>query len=125
MQLTEILVPISMFAAIFGILYIFFTTRSKERLALIEKGADSKIFLSQGKAKAKRWILKIGMLAFGIGLGLSIYTFMDFIFQFEEETKQSLIPGIMLIFGGLAGILNYKYEQKLDLEEKKVEISDL
>ena len=35
----EILIPLSMFAAIFGIVYLYFTTRNKERLALIEKGA--------------------------------------------------------------------------------------
>jgi len=33
----EILIPITMFAAIFGIFYVFLTTRNKERLSMIEK----------------------------------------------------------------------------------------
>ena len=41
----EILIPITMFAAIFGIVYLYFSTRNKERLALIEKGADASIFV--------------------------------------------------------------------------------
>ena len=32
---------ISLFIVIFGICYLFFSTRNKERLALIEKGADA------------------------------------------------------------------------------------
>ena len=46
----EIFVPISMFAVIFGIVYLYLSTRNKERLALIEKGADATIFMS-GKSK--------------------------------------------------------------------------
>ena len=36
----EILIPISLFLAIFGIIYLYLSTRNKERLALIEKGVD-------------------------------------------------------------------------------------
>ncbi|MDA0714452.1 MAG: hypothetical protein O2867_04050 [Bacteroidetes bacterium] len=44
MQAVEILVPISLFLIVFGIFYIYFTTRHRERLALIEKGADASLF---------------------------------------------------------------------------------
>jgi predicted MFS family arabinose efflux permease len=118
MNLTEILVPISMFASMFGILYIFFTTRSKERLAMIEKGIDANIFIQNNKAKAKRWVLKTGMLGLGIGLGLMIYTFMDLIFQFEGHIDEALIPSFMLLFGGAAFVLNFFLERKMDLDEK-------
>ena len=37
----EILIPISFFLAVFGVIYLFLSTRNKERLALIEKGADA------------------------------------------------------------------------------------
>ena len=32
-----------LFAVVFGIFYLFYSTRNKERLALIEKGADLNI----------------------------------------------------------------------------------
>ena len=34
-----------LFAVIFGIFYLFYSTRNKERLALIEKGTDASIFM--------------------------------------------------------------------------------
>ena len=39
-----IIIPI-IFGAIFGVFYLYFSTRNKERLALIEKGADASIFM--------------------------------------------------------------------------------
>jgi len=39
-----IVIPASLFLTIFGIVYLYFSTRNKERLALIEKGADASNF---------------------------------------------------------------------------------
>jgi len=39
-----VIVFIALFATVFGVTYVFFTTRNKERLAMIEKGVDSKLF---------------------------------------------------------------------------------
>jgi hypothetical protein len=44
-----IVIPVSMFLMIFAIVYVYFTTRNKERMALIEKGADPKLFKSEPK----------------------------------------------------------------------------
>ena len=68
----EILIPISLFAAIFGMVYLYFSTRNKERLALIEKGADASIF-NIGKRSGSAWkvvVINIAFLLMGIGLGL-------------------------------------------------------
>jgi len=62
----EVLIPISMFAAIFGVLYIFYMTRNKERLAMIEKGADPEIF---AKRKSRNGV-KLGLLAIGVAIGI-------------------------------------------------------
>ena len=50
----EVLIPISFFLAVFGIIYLFLSTRNKERLALIEKGADASIFM-KGGSTASTW----------------------------------------------------------------------
>ena len=41
----EVLIAfIAFFATVFGIYYVHITTRNKERMALIEKGADASLF---------------------------------------------------------------------------------
>ena len=62
----EILIPLIVFSSIFGVLYTFLTTRNKERLAMIEKGADPSVFSIQ----RKRLGIKIGLLAMGIATGV-------------------------------------------------------
>jgi len=46
-MLTGILVPISFFALVLGIVYL--AIRKKERMAMIEKGIDPSIFVTQKK----------------------------------------------------------------------------
>ena len=41
-----------LFAVIFGVFYLHFSTRNKERLSLIEKGVDAKIFMSGERRKS-------------------------------------------------------------------------
>ncbi len=70
----DLLIPVSLFLAIFGIVYVFLSTRNKERLALIEKGADAGIFM-KGKSvygAGKIIILNLSLLLMGIGLGVFI-----------------------------------------------------
>ena len=62
-----IFVPLSFFLALFAILYVYWTTRTKERLALIEKGADASIFKSEtSKFNSLKW--GIFLIAVGIGV---------------------------------------------------------
>lgn len=64
MNLQEILVPISLFAMIFGCVYIGVTSKHRQRMALIEKGMDPKLLFEKFRN------LRNGMLMMGIGLGL-------------------------------------------------------
>ena len=114
MAITEIVVPLAVFATIFGILYVFFMTRNKERLALIEKGADASLFRSNIKLKMG---YKLPMLLVGAGLGL---------FLGELVTQAGFEEGLshfamMLICGGLGlvigGLIDKKQEDKKALEE--------
>ena len=60
MQAVEILVPISLFLIVFGIFYIYFTTRHRERLALIEKGADASLFhTGNSTGTARKLIIRL------------------------------------------------------------------
>jgi hypothetical protein len=62
-----IFVPIGFFLAIFAILYVYWTTRTKERLALIEKGADASIFKTE---PSKYVLLKWGIFLIGLAVGV-------------------------------------------------------
>ncbi|WP_445733474.1 DUF6249 domain-containing protein [Mariniflexile sp.] len=75
-----ILIPISLFLAIFGIAYLYLSTRNKERLALIEKGADASIFMRGKQHTAPIWkilILNLALLLMGIGSGIFIASILD------------------------------------------------
>ena len=69
-MLAEILIPIvsmlTVFGTIFGVLYLFLTTRNRERMAMIEKGADPVIFARP----SMRIGIKIGLMAIGISVGV-------------------------------------------------------
>jgi len=67
--MVQILVPIAVFTMIFGIVYVVVTARNRERMAMIEKGADPKFFESH-KTRSGKGILKWGLLLVGVGLGL-------------------------------------------------------
>jgi F0F1-type ATP synthase membrane subunit c/vacuolar-type H+-ATPase subunit K len=105
---------IALFATVFGIMYVFYTTRNKERLALIDKGADASLFNTGKDAKGlvnwNKFTLKIGMLFVGIGLGVIAGAILESagVFPSEEAGYFSMI----LIFGGLSLVLFYLFDRK-------------
>ena len=95
-MLTDILVPISSFALAFGIIYIIFTSRNRERMAMIDKGMNPKD-QSAGKPNS-HGILKWALLLGGVGFGLFIGSL------FETYTEIPEVPAYFasaLFFGGL------------------------
>lgn len=111
----DMLIPISSFLAIFGIVYVFLTTRNKERLALIEKGADAGIFMKgkSGYGVGKLIILNLSLLLIGIGLGvfiglvLSAYTSLD---------HNAVYSAAIFTFAGLGLFTGFYMTKKLDQE---------
>lgn len=107
------IVFISLFAAFFGIMYIFYTTRHKERLALIEKGADASLF-NTGREPFRfslgKFSLKLGMLAIGIALGIIMGAVMDKSGIFDEAVAYI---SMIFLFGGVSLILFFVADKKL------------
>ena len=105
---------IALFATVFGIMYVHYTTRNKERMALIEKGADASLFNTGKEGKNifnwNKFTLKIGMFLTGIGLGIIAGAILESsaVFPSEEAGYFSMI----LIFGGLALVLFYLIDRK-------------
>lgn len=106
---------IAFFATIFGVVYVHYTTRNKERMALIEKGADASLF-NTGKEAVKwnfswsKFTLKIGMLAMGIAVGLIAAIILTESIVLEDE--DALYPSMIFLFGGLSLVLFYVIDRK-------------
>lgn len=109
----EVLVAfIAFFATVFGIMYIFYTTRNRERLALIDKGADASLFNTKA-VSAFSWgklSLKLGMLAIGIALGILVGALMTNSGMLDEDVNY---PSMIFLFGGLALVMFYFVDRKL------------
>lgn len=110
-----IIIPI-IFGAIFGVFYLYFSTRNKERLALIEKGADASIFLKGKGHTAPIWkvlILNLALLLMGIGIGVFIASIIDHYTTLDEE---AIYPGTIFLLAGIGLFLGFKMTKDLDKE---------
>ena len=105
---------IALFATVFGIMYVHYTTRNKERMALIEKGADASLFNTgkEGQKSTISWskiTLKIGMLFMGIALGIVVGAILSYAGVLYEGANY---PSMIFFFGGLSLVLYYVFEKK-------------
>jgi len=99
----EIIVPVSIFAMILGIVYLSY--RKKERMALIQSGRDSSIF---GQEKQCYSTLKWGLLLFGVGLGLLI---AEALARYDVLSPEVAYFSMAFIFGGAALIVDFLIEK--------------
>jgi len=112
--MTEVLIPLIVFASIFGIAYVFLNTRNKERLSLIEKGADASLFATK-KNHRSNLTLKFGMLAVGIGIGILIASLLESYTVLDEEVAY---PSMIFLFGGMFLVANAMIEKKDKAEQE-------
>ncbi|MDU8885568.1 DUF6249 domain-containing protein [Yeosuana sp. MJ-SS3] len=108
-----IIVPI-MFGVIFGIFYLYLSTRNKERLALIEKGADASIFMRGRSQKAapiwKVLILNLALLLMGIGIGVFISALLVNM-GIDDNVAE---PGTIFLMAGIALFIGFTMTKNLD-----------
>ena len=110
-----IIVPI-MFAAVFGIFYLYLSTRNKERLALIEKGADASIFMKGKGHTAPIWkvlILNLALLLMGIGIGTFIASILD---TYSNLDSDSVYPATIFLMAGVGLFIGFNMTKNLDKE---------
>lgn len=113
---SEFIIMPLMIAAVFGIFYLYYSTRNKERLALIEKGADASIFV-RGKVHAapiwKVLILNLALLLMGIGLGTFIASILQNLTTLDEGP---LYTGTIFLMAGIGLFLGFHMTKNLDKE---------
>ncbi len=104
----EILVPLAFFALVFGSLYVHLTTRNKERLALIEKGASPELFKLKNDPNAGYSTFKSGLFLIGIALGIVAGYFLTQSGMEEEPAYFSMI----FLFGGIGLVISFLLQKK-------------
>lgn len=112
----DILIPISLFLAIFGIVYLYLSTRNKERLALIEKGADASIFMGNRSHRSPMWkvlLLNLALLLMAIGLGVFIASFLVYSLGVIDDVAY---PGTIFLMAGLGLFVGFNMTKNLDKE---------
>lgn len=110
----DILIPLVVFSSIFGIFYVWISARNKERMAMIEKGADASLFATKKKYFGNI-TLKFGMLAVGIGIGILIGSLLSNYTALDEEVA---FPSMIFLFAGLFLVGNAMIEKKEKLDSE-------
>ncbi|SFZ92636.1 hypothetical protein SAMN05428642_102841 [Flaviramulus basaltis] len=112
----EILIPISFFLAVFGMAYLYLSTRNKERLALIEKGVDASIFMRGRTHTAPIWkvlILNLALLLMGIGVGVFIAMLLA---EYTTLDDDAIYPAVIFFISGVALFIGFNMTKNLDKE---------
>ncbi len=104
---TEIIVPIGLFAMIFGIVYVVVTARHRQRMALIAAGKDPNMIRSN-------FGLTLAFLSIGLGAGLAVGWAVHSISGTGEENPAPWFISV-LVCGGLSLLLAHRY---IDRERK-------
>ena len=115
-MVSEVIVFAIIFGVIFGIAYLLITSRHKERLSLIEKGAEASIFHNKNRKAApigKLIVVNIAFLAIFIGLAIFIASILDYNFNIDSDIAY---PGTIFLMGGLGLLAGYFANKKLNSE---------
>lgn len=124
MQGAEVLIPITMFAGgfamIFGIAYL----KTRENLAMVEKGMNPK---QQMNRPAPFKSLKLGLLLMGAGIGLLLAYIIDRILEAntspsvfrDHDGNPAIYFALIAIGGGLGLIRSYTLERKYLIDKKE------
>jgi hypothetical protein len=106
---------VTFFAMMFGIFYMFYTTRNRERIALIEKGAEASVFeMSKSSGNFGTAIgsffnaLKIGLFLIGIGLGIVV----GYLLTYSGMEEGAAYTSMIFLFGGLGLVVYYLLNRK-------------
>ncbi len=108
---------VALFIIVFGIFYLHFSTRNKERLALIEKGGDASIFFSPKSPRksatapiGKIILLNLAVLLMGIGCGVFVGAILEAYTVIEEGV---VYTGSIFLFAGLGLLIGFLLTKKL------------
>ena len=103
-SLSEVLITAIVFVAIYGVLQLFI--RRKERLMIIEKGANPPELKSELPTFSS---FKFGLFFIGIGIGVLAASILAATTVLEKEVAYF---SMIFLFGGLALVIHHFVEKK-------------
>ena len=109
----EVAILAIIFGTIFGIFYLYLSTRNKERLSLIEKGADASIFGKGQQHTAPIWkvlVLNLAFLLMGVGLGVFIASLLD---NYTSLDSDAVYPAVIFFMAGLGLYIGFTQTKEL------------
>ncbi|WP_298794771.1 DUF6249 domain-containing protein [uncultured Allomuricauda sp.] len=113
-----ILIPISFFLVMFAITYLYFSTRNKERLALIEKGVDAGIFFkSKGEYDIPTWkivLINFAVLLISVGVAIFLASALVNTFDLDEEVAY---PGTIFLMAGIGLLVGFTMTKRLEKKD--------
>ncbi|HSR59884.1 MAG TPA: DUF6249 domain-containing protein [Robiginitalea sp.] len=113
----EIVILIGLFSVVFGIAYLYFSTRNKERMALIEKGADASIFVTKRQQAQPFWkvlTLNMALLLMGIGAGVMLGGVLHSAAGVEEGIA---MPGSIFLLAGTGLLIGFFITKRMDRDQ--------
>jgi len=119
------LMGLAIFATLFGIVYFYLSYRNKERMALIESGADADLFYAKkNKKKATPFLLSIGLVSIGLAVGITLGFIIERILFYMDNNRHDEYPQIyfamIFLFVGLALVKAYQLSRKYEKEDNGV-----
>ena len=108
----EIFIPLAFFGAIFGVFYLYISSRNRERLALIEKGADASIF-GTGK-RGSMWkiiTLNLAFLLMGIGVGVLLGNILD---TYSNLDSDAVYPALIFLMAGIGLYVGFTQARRFE-----------
>jgi F0F1-type ATP synthase assembly protein I len=117
------LLGLSIMATVFGLIYFYLSFRNKERMALIESGADADLFYAKkNKKKTTPFTLSIGLVSIGLAVGISLAFIIEkILIDVEQKDPNHEYPQIyfamIFLFVGLALVKAYQLSRKYEKED--------
>ncbi len=102
------LTPVLVLGVIFGsiVMLVYLNNRKKERMSLIEKGADASIFATKSESSPS---LKWGIFLTGLAIGLLIGNLLE---EYTAMRGEVAYFSMIFLFGGMGLVVYYLIERK-------------
>ena len=103
-ELTPVLVLLVIFGFIYGVVHL--GVRKKERMAMLERGADPSVFHDNRPGMAG---IRYGLLLIGVAVGILLGNIIEATTCLEAEVAYF---SMIFFFGGLALVISYFLEKQ-------------
>lgn len=101
------------FGTLFGIIYVAVSSRTRVRLALIEKGADASIFASGLRKNSNIFsivLVNLSLLLVSVGIGIFLAAILHQSFNIDPDVAY---PGTIFTVAGIGLFIGYKLSAKI------------